>query len=196
MRKDIPITIDTQSRNTDNRAKTPHLRNQLLSPNIQPLFKTSQQNLLNPATIMLFPTLLAATTAALASASPLKPRYTGNYTFSVTSFTFGGTSAAAAGWAFNVSAQDSAWGPGFASIHCSGNTLDADYVPCTAINADESVSAYVRTGGLLNLFVKYEVLGGEARYDFVGNTTAVSDFECGTCSDDYAIAVTNITAVA
>jgi len=151
---------------------------------------------------MLFSTLLAATAATLASASPLKPQdlksrdTTSNYTYAVTTFTFGGTSAAAAVWSFNVSAAASSWGPGFPSVFCEGNTLEYDYVPCTTINDDQVVSAYIENGILINLFVKYELLDGEARYDFVGNTTAVSNYQCDGCSEDYTIDVTNVTAVA
>lgn len=147
---------------------------------------------------MLYSAILAATTAVLASASPLKIRQSSDYDFSVTNFSYG-CSPGGCAWSFNASAPSGGEDAPEFSTYCSGTDYATTYVSCDTISDSQSFGAYMVANSSSNeLFLKYEYsdVDAGARYDYYGDAPVQYTAYCPTCPTAYTIPVTSATAVA
>lgn len=146
---------------------------------------------------MLYSVLLAATTAVLASASPIK-RDEPTYAYSVTNWSYG-CSPGGCAWQFNLTGPANGDDAPAFSTYCTGTGYATDYVPCEEIpggiqNAGAIVNA---NSSSITLNINYEVLieHNTGRFDYHAESKVEPTGHCPTCPTEYTVPVTYATGV-
>lgn len=148
-------------------------------------------------TIMYYATILAATAATLAAASPLKRD--GTPSFAVSDFFYDSSSTGTFFFSGEGNANGStSTGFPFPGVTCSGPSTQTDYSKCTGPTENARLWAYVNsTATPAELLIKYEVVDTDtqASYAYYGHADVVPTVNDKSAPTEYTVVVSQQTAV-